>query len=332
MRWPRALVPRSRAIPWDSSSARSPAGWGSRSSSPAPCAQEGDGARWSWRLAVVVLAFVPAWIVMTVGRLSGTPRVQDAWAASVWPETRGCASDSPRSLERQLPEGPARHPRDRPARSRRARLFPCARRVRRPRPAAALPPRAGRGGDPRRSRRTRRDRPRPDGGVGRAAARPRRRRLRLRRAGDARAGPGRGGSRRPICAPAHRAGARRRGRGAGDRRRRRSAHRCHRHGAVCSARASASRTSVCTRAPRRGPPTSTGPALVLVAAIAAVVLVRRVSLDEPRLLGGAAALLMTALWLAPRASPDDVVAPIALLAIAATHSRRDGFDTAGSAL
>src|SRR6185369_17692328 len=35
-------------------------------------------------VALVVLAVVPASIVMTVGRLSGTPRVQRAWAASGW--------------------------------------------------------------------------------------------------------------------------------------------------------------------------------------------------------------------------------------------------------
>jgi hypothetical protein len=52
----------------------------------------------------------------------------------------------------------------------------------------------------------------------------------------------------------------------------------------------------------------------------------------PRLLGGAAAILMIALWLAPSAAPDDVVVPIALLAIAVTHEGRETFDTAGSAL
>ncbi len=56
------------------------------------------------------------------------------------------------------------------------------------------------------------------------------------------------------------------------------------------------------------------------------------SLDPPRLLASAAAALMTALWLVPSASADDVVAPIALLAVAATHERRDSFDTAGGAL
>jgi hypothetical protein len=81
-----------------------------------------------------------------------------------------------------------------------------------------------------------------------------------------------------------------------------------------------------------GTPSLIGPALLVAAAIAAVVLARRASLDEPRLLGAAAALLVTALWLAPSASPDDVVAPVALLAVAVTQSRRDGFDTARSAL
>src|SRR6185503_20054327 len=40
-------------------------------------------------LALVVLAVAPTWIVMTVGRLSGTARVQDGWAAAVWPAVDG---------------------------------------------------------------------------------------------------------------------------------------------------------------------------------------------------------------------------------------------------
>jgi hypothetical protein len=75
-----------------------------------------------------------------------------------------------------------------------------------------------------------------------------------------------------------------------------------------------------------------GPVLVLVGASAALVASRRVSFDAPRLLGGAAATVMIALWLAPSGAPDDVVAPIALLAIAVTHGGRETFDTAGGAL
>ena len=81
-----------------------------------------------------------------------------------------------------------------------------------------------------------------------------------------------------------------------------------------------------------GTPDLVGPVLVLVGASAALVASRRVSVGAPRLLGGAAAILMLALWLAPSAAPDDVVVPIALLAIAVTHEGRETFDTAGSAL
>ena len=81
-----------------------------------------------------------------------------------------------------------------------------------------------------------------------------------------------------------------------------------------------------------GTPDLVGPVLVLVGASAALVASRRVSVDGPRLLGAAAAILMIALWLAPSAAPDDVVVPIALLAIAITDQGRETFDTAGSAL
>ena len=69
-------------------------------------------------------------------------------------------------------------------------------------------------------------------------------------------------------------------------------------------------------------------AVSLVAARAA----RRAD-GEPRvLLAYAAAFLMSALWLAPVASPDDVAAPIALLALAATMGPRERFDSPGRAL
>jgi hypothetical protein len=81
-----------------------------------------------------------------------------------------------------------------------------------------------------------------------------------------------------------------------------------------------------------GTPDLVGPALAAVVAVVAFVVVRRAALDPPRFLASAAAALMTALWLAPSASADDVVTPIALLAIAVTHAGRETFDTAGSAL
>jgi hypothetical protein len=70
-----------------------------------------------------------------------------------------------------------------------------------------------------------------------------------------------------------------------------------------------------------------GPALVVAGAVLALVWARRATLEASRVLGGAAAFLMAALWLAPSASPNDVLGPIALLAIAATCDERDSFDT-----
>ena len=66
-------------------------------------------------------------------------------------------------------------------------------------------------------------------------------------------------------------------------------------------------------------------------AVAAVMLARRASFEGPRLLAGTATFVMLALWLAPSAEPNDVLVPVALLAIAATHDPRDGFDTAEGA-
>jgi hypothetical protein len=293
-------------------------------------------ARRRWRalimgLAVVLLAFVPAWIVMTVGRLSGTPRIQDAWAASVWPETGGArptlseawsvsfqkdppailATDSPapaaRALARALGAFGVRDPRLLSLLALAAvailvaRAGPGETALDRTAASVVLPPALG-------------------GAVfgsgalvmlalalGAAALVARYLRLPTGRALAA------------VVA------------------------------ALVIAGAAGRLIGATFAAPSLGPglglsnlrlyagaapgtPELAGAALVLVAAIAAVVLARRARLDEPRLRGGAAALLMAAVWLAPRASPDDVVAPIALLAIAATHSRRDGFDTAGSAL
>ena len=73
-------------------------------------------------------------------------------------------------------------------------------------------------------------------------------------------------------------------------------------------------------------------AVVVMVALAAVILARRASLDGPRLVAGAAGVAMIALWLAPSAGPDDVLVPIALLAIAATCPPRDSFDTPEAAL
>jgi hypothetical protein len=80
-----------------------------------------------------------------------------------------------------------------------------------------------------------------------------------------------------------------------------------------------------------GPASFASAAVVLIAAAAAMVRARRATLEGPRLLAGAAAFVTLALWLAPSAGPDSVLVPIALLAIAATHDRHDGFDTARGA-
>jgi hypothetical protein len=282
-------------------------------------------------LALVVLAVIPTWIVMRVGRLSGTPRVQDAWAASVWPETAGAhpslreawsvsfQKDPPGILEASAPAPAAR------ALARTLGAFG----VRDPRllsllalgAVAILVARAGRG----------------ETGLDRVAAS-----VMLPPAlvgavfGSGAVvmlalilGAGTLGARyaRLPMGPALAAVA----------------------ALLVIAGAAGRLIGVTFAAPSLGPglglsnlhlyagaapgtPSLIGPALLVAAAIAAVVLARRASLDEPRLLGAAAALLVTALWLAPSASPDDVVAPVALLAVAVTQSRRDGFDTARSAL
>jgi Glycosyltransferase family 87 len=67
--------------------------------------------------------------------------------------------------------------------------------------------------------------------------------------------------------------------------------------------------------------------LILAVTAAAWLGVRRLVLDGPKGLAAAAALLLATLWLAPNASPDDVLVPIAMLAIAAAHDHREGFDT-----
>jgi len=74
-------------------------------------------------------------------------------------------------------------------------------------------------------------------------------------------------------------------------------------------------------------------ALILILLVTAIswLVVRRLALDRPSSLAAAATLLLATLWLAPSVSPDDVLVPIALLAIAVTHDRHDGFDTTESA-
>jgi len=50
--------------------------------------------RWRMVLGAVALAslvVVPSWIEIRVGRLSGAPRLEDAWAATVWPRASGSA-------------------------------------------------------------------------------------------------------------------------------------------------------------------------------------------------------------------------------------------------
>ncbi|HET6897477.1 MAG TPA: glycosyltransferase 87 family protein, partial [Vicinamibacteria bacterium] len=73
--------------------------------------------------------------------------------------------------------------------------------------------------------------------------------------------------------------------------------------------------------------------LVLMLALTAAswLVVRRLTLDAASSLAAAATLLLATLWLAPNASPDDVLVPIALLVIAVTHDRDEGFDTAEGA-
>src|SRR5207245_5259959 len=53
-------------------------------------------ARRRWRVllgavALVSLVVVPCWIEIRMGQLSGAPRIEDAWAATVWPRTAGSA-------------------------------------------------------------------------------------------------------------------------------------------------------------------------------------------------------------------------------------------------
>jgi len=67
-----------------------------------------------------------------------------------------------------------------------------------------------------------------------------------------------------------------------------------------------------------GTPDLIGPALVLLTAVASLWIALRMAAPPPMALAAAAAALMAALWLASSADPDDVVTPIALLALAAS--------------
>lgn len=75
-----------------------------------------------------------------------------------------------------------------------------------------------------------------------------------------------------------------------------------------------------------------GPMLLVAVAVVALVVARRAASDPATLFAAAAALLMLALWVAPSASPDDVASPIVLLALAATSAPRERFDSPQAAL
>ena len=75
-----------------------------------------------------------------------------------------------------------------------------------------------------------------------------------------------------------------------------------------------------------------GPVLTAVLAVIASRVARRSTNDPALFIAWTAAFLISALWLAPAASPDAVAAPIALLALAATLEARAKFDSPGSAL
>jgi len=282
-------------------------------------------------LALVVLAVVPTWIVMTVGRLSGTPRVQDGWAATVWPESDGARPALREAWSvsfRKDPPGAASVATPAPGARALSRVLGTIG-VRDPRLlalvalflVAVLIARAG-------PRETALDR------VAASVALP-----------PAIVGVVFGSGNLVMLALVLGAAFV-------------VARFAHVTPESAIARAAVVIVAIVVAArlvagastlPPLGPglglsnlrlymgalPDSSGlalPALVVVSAIVALVLVRRASLDGPQLLGVGAAVLMIALWLAPSAAPDDVVVPIALLAIAITHQGHETFDTAGSAL
>jgi glycosyl transferase family 87 len=81
-----------------------------------------------------------------------------------------------------------------------------------------------------------------------------------------------------------------------------------------------------------GAPDAVGPTLIAALTVAGLLWARRATRDHATLFAVGAALLMGALWLAPSASPDDVASPIALLALAATSRPHERFDSPGVAL
>jgi hypothetical protein len=74
------------------------------------------------------------------------------------------------------------------------------------------------------------------------------------------------------------------------------------------------------------------PVLAAVLAVAASHIARRTAHDKTALLAWTAAFLTAALWLAPSVSPDDVAAPIVLLALAAAWKPGERFDSPRAAL
>jgi hypothetical protein len=281
-------------------------------------------------LALVLLAVVPTWIVTTVGRLSGTPRVQDGWAAAVWPETDGARPALREAWSvsfRKDPPGLAPPPAPVLGARALARLLGTLV-LRDPRVLSLLAFAVGailiaRAGPPE----TALDRitasvvlpPAIVGvvfgsgalitlalllGAARLVTRYARMPEASAIAGLAVALAGAGAVGHLLGGPSATA----LGPGLG----------------LSNLRLYAGATP--------GTSDFVGPVLVLVVTVAALVASRRVPWDAPRLLGGATAILMIALWLAPSAAPDYVVAPLALLAIAASLPPRETFDTAGAAL
>jgi hypothetical protein len=274
-------------------------------------------------LALVLLAVIPTWIVATVGRLSGTPRVQSAWAAAVWPGT----AEAPPALReawsvsfRKDPPGLAAPPAPSPATRALARLLG-ALGIGDPRVfgllalavVAVFMVRAG----PRETALER---------LASSAALP-----------PAILGVVFGSGALVLIALALAAG-----------------HVAVRYlhipvaSAFAGAFVGAATVGAVEVAPilgaglglsnlrlyageAPGPASFASAALVVLMCAVAVMLARRASLEGVRLLGAAATFVTLALWLAPSADPNDVLVPIALLGIAATHDPRDEFDTAEGA-
>jgi hypothetical protein len=270
-------------------------------------------------LALVVLAVIPTSIVMTVGRLSGTPRVQSAWAAAAWPgtdEARPALRDAWSVSFGKDPPGLALPPAPSPAARALARLLG-ALGVGDPRVLGLL----------------------ALGGVAVLMARAGPRETALERLASSVALPPAilgvvfGSGALVLLALALAAGQ------AVARYLRIPAASALAGAFVLTATFAAAATAPILgpglglsnlrlyvgAAP--GPASFASAALVAMVAVAAVVLARRASIEGPRLLAAAATFVMLALWVAPSAEPNDVIVPIAVLVIAMMHDRRDGFDT-----